>query len=183
MGLPDESSDDSGIIDLWTGRELLAFPLHDGPTPVDSPEAEAAIAMFAEKSWEDVVPVGLVRSEIDADAFAEGRLRKIADDLDGGMGVMPDDVLYAAWGNVGDDELLSQMERRVSSWGPYIAEIDEDIVWMPDEAFVPGAGWCVDPFRNLEACICSIALGVDWPIDIEKTMSAVSYTHLTLPTN
>ena len=48
---PDEKSNELKRLDAWSGKDLLAFPLHGVPVPVADPKALEKIKSFANVDW------------------------------------------------------------------------------------------------------------------------------------
>ncbi len=174
----DESSEEFRVVDRWEGDELLKFPLHDELLPFENPLAIERIEYFWEIGMqpEDNVPGDDgIQSEInpDPEEFTFAQRKIISVRLADGQDVSPEECLYVSYGYRGDEAVTNQVINRVDSWGAYLDAIGPDLIWMPDDAFIEGSGWAIDPNRTIKAALCATAVDTDWPFDYAGLMNAI----------
>ena len=171
---PDEFSDDFRLADAWSGRALISFPLQTGRLPLGTPEADEKIASYQLISYDDLAENILEPSEgVDPDELSESTFPELADLLDGGSAIFPDELMYALYGNPLDNNVKSAAAERIGSWFDYMIETGSDLIWMPDSAFDPDGGWSIYPLRTMEAIFDSAIVNPDAVRDLEKLVANI----------
>ncbi len=165
--------DEFAILDAWFGTDILSFPLHEGILPLDNPEAEARFTYLADAGPEDAYIPELPMFDLEGEEFVSMRLGDLLDGLDYGEGFYPSDCLYMIIATANDESAQTELRNRITAWGSYMISVDEEAVWIPEDAYIPGFGWRIDPIQTLDAIICAIAADLDWPVNKDAFLNRI----------
>jgi hypothetical protein len=157
---PEAGSNELRRVDIWNGRQIVAFPLHGAVMPVPDIRTAQRLAAIASADWATLSSPAPVGTEIDPDAFVASRLNEITANLASDGGLMPEEVQFVAFNALAYGTEAPGLTGQVSSWSSELTAKSVDGLWLPDKAFANDLGWSIDPARNLLALECAPATGL-----------------------